>query len=325
MGRQKKEHLSFTVSTDEKTLATMHVRCWKAAILKHEALHMQKLIDAQRCFNHHVASVRGGGAKSEVVDLTQDDDDGDPVVVGLKENVQRWAWSNSDQNTVGDWASSNPGTRTITTIGNIDLNGKDFHRLLTTSTTNTEKYLNDNNIDAWMGMLQHRANHHPTDAKPTDRFLTTAVHRLLIPQGTMPNRWSTKLRGAVRLFLPWNVSGHHWVLLVIHRDTRHIISYDSMQPHQLEQAMQSAGRWLDNGADNGAKKGPWTTSVASRMPQQTNGFDCGVYVCLTADYLALEGQLPGDLSDRSRRMRVRMAVRFMQGLQSLVTYEPITL
>lgn len=307
----------------------MHVRCWKAAILKHEALHMRKLIDARRRFNHHVASVRGGGAKSEVVDLTQDDDDGDPVVdltqddddgdpvvVDFKENVKRWKLEESDRNTVSDWAF-NPGTHTIKTISNIDLNGKDFYRLLTKSTQDTEKYLNDNNIDAWMSMLQYRANHHPTDAKQTDRFLTTAVHRLLIPKGKMTDRWSTKLQGATRLFLPWNVSGNHWVLLVIHRNTRHIISYDSMQPHQLEQAMQSAGRWLDNG--------PWTTSVASHMPQQTNVFDCGVYVCLTADYLALEGQLPGDLSDRICRMRMRMAVRFMQGLKSLVTHERITL
>ena len=84
---------------------------------------------------------------------------------------------------------------------------------------------------------------------------------------------------AKTVYGPVNVSGRHWILLILNMQTKEISVYDPQgknQPYIVGKYQQ----WL------GALE--WSViypQLARRIPRQSNGWDCGVFVCMYASYL----------------------------------------
>ncbi|KDO30967.1 hypothetical protein SPRG_04155 [Saprolegnia parasitica CBS 223.65] len=76
--------------------------------------------------------------------------------------------------------------------------------------------------------------------------------------------------------------GSHWALLVYRRATNAFEFYDSSSNHNLNSAHELARvLLLALGRD------PATANIqAMACAQQTNGFDCGLYACLTAEWIS---------------------------------------
>ena len=86
--------------------------------------------------------------------------------------------------------------------------------------------------------------------------------------------------GSTTVYCPVNINNRHWILLILRRLTSKIEVYDP-QGNEHPDVIRKNKIFL----------GPaWQVSYPElvrfqRFPRQSNGFDCGVFVCLYASYL----------------------------------------
>ena len=100
------------------------------------------------------------------------------------------------------------------------------------------------------------------------------------------------------LLFPINCNNQHWILAVINLNERQFQCYDS-QGGKHEQVLAHLRQWLQD--EHRARKdsqldlSSWEDvfypvsllPTSTAMPAQTNGKDCGVFVCKLAEHLAL--------------------------------------
>jgi len=136
-------------------------------------------------------------------------------------------------------------------------------------------------------------------------------------------RWSKRVPGKDifaldKIFFPCNLSNVHWACAVIFVQEKRIQFYDSMT---------GDGMYHMNGLLNylkdewKAKKGgglpdleKWRLlSCTADTPVQENGFDCGVFTCMFADFLSMDRPL--SFSQRHvTECRKRIALSIMKGI-----------
>jgi Ulp1 family protease len=240
-------------------------------------------------------------------------------------------------------------SRTATTLFQIEVEHGDIVRLLGTASTAAARYLNDNTIDAWMRLLMRRTY----EQGGKDYFFSTQFYRRLL-DGENLLRWTsptvvsgilkparmfrvpkncsglTTIWQANRLFIPVILGGNHWVLVVVTvggNGARGIECYDSgaRYGHDLQVPMKLIRTWLQKewAKTSTVLEVPdpvlhtWPT-VRRPAPQQPNDYDCGVFVCMIADFLSNNESLEVPMQGPwLRSMRQRMAVRIRQGEDSL--------
>lgn len=115
------------------------------------------------------------------------------------------------------------------------------------------------------------------------------------------------------IFMPLNVGGAHWALLVIDFSKRKLCYYDSlsMRPGAEVEKVKAILQTLAAKENVSLAKKDWQC-VIEKCPQQTNGNDCGVFTCMAAERL-MQG-LPLDYSARDvpsarRRMLTELQKR----------------
>ena len=105
------------------------------------------------------------------------------------------------------------------------------------------------------------------------------------------HRWSKKFNifQKEKIFCPVNISNTHWTMLVMFIREKKIQYYDSMGntgKRYLHGALQYLGdeaRKLDHQAFDASE---WQLGNQSDTPQQENGFDCGVFSIMFADFIS---------------------------------------
>jgi Ulp1 family protease len=173
------------------------------------------------------------------------------------------------------------------------------------------------------------ANANATPRQPSHYFGSTFITRLmnLGPGGSRQydypgvRRWSKKFDvfAMRRVYMPVNINDTHWTLLVVDMEQKSITFYDSMNGAGSGY-LDAAIRWLaDEHQDK--KKGPlqpppnqW--SLQSRLPhvpQQGNGYDCGVFTSMCADYLTDDLPLQCYGQADMENFRLRIAAACMRG------------
>lgn len=198
--------------------------------------------------------------------------------------------SNDLQQQVDNLLSTRPTDTVVTMKFNIDISSRKLQCLQPRS------WLNDEIINFYMAMLQEREDMlcgNDSQRKKSHYFNSLFMGKLLEGQQyqySRVKRWSKKVDvfSCRRIFFPINISNSHWTLLVIWMDEKKIVYYDSMSGSGSVY-LKSAQQWLsDESLD---KKGAtfdtslWTLEVASDVPQQQNGFDCGMFALMCADFL----------------------------------------
>lgn len=110
-------------------------------------------------------------------------------------------------------------------------------------------------------------------------------------------KWSRQVPGKDifnldKLFIPVNVNGSHWTLIVVFMQKKRIKYFDSMSgsgslycegvlEYLKDEYHHTKGGTLD--------KEEWTiVGWTEDIPHQPNGFDCGVFVCTFADQVSLD-------------------------------------
>eukprot|EP01038_Epipyxis_sp_PR26KG_P006123 gene6123-8439_t len=187
-------------------------------------------------------------------------------------------------------------------------------------------WLNDEVINFYMCMLQVRdeklCTKYPSRV-PSYFFNSFFITKLLICDHgyTYGNvkRWSKKfdIFAMDKIFFPVNLNNSHWAMAVVYMRKKRICYYDSMS---CDGSIYLKGlmRWIKDEGTH--KKGgmvvdesEWELSQKEpNVPQQRNGFDCGVFSTICADFIS--DDLPLRYSQiHMQQFRVKTAAAILRG------------
>jgi len=89
-----------------------------------------------------------------------------------------------------------------------------------------------------------------------------------------------------KVFVPINIHNMHWVLAVAFMQKKTIVYYDSLRDESKGKIyLKCMLRYLSDEAEDKQQyfnKVEWKLLI-KKVPQQTNGNDCGVFACMFAD------------------------------------------
>ncbi|CAM9190186.1 unnamed protein product, partial [Ectocarpus sp. 12 AP-2014] len=132
----------------------------------------------------------------------------------------------------------------------------------------------------------------------------SAKERHVLVKRFTKNKVST---GPVKIFVPVNVGRSHWIMIMIDVKSKRVVSMDSLNsPNDgvrndmidwIEQEHRSRRRKFD--------RREWTSS-AKKVPQQTNGWDCGPFALMFAAFVSNDKKLNFNQEDVPK-MRNRIA------------------
>lgn len=161
-------------------------------------------------------------------------------------------------------------------------------------------WLNDEVINFYMELLQDRdrALCNKDSTRKSSHYFNSFFMAKLLDTGDKctytydaVKRWTKRfdIFAKRRIYFPVNIRNTHWTHLVVHMETRQIHYYDSMGSDG-SMYQKAILRWIGDEAK--VKKG-WDTydlncwtlvDHGGDIPQQSNGFDCGVFSCIFADF-----------------------------------------
>ena len=192
------------------------------------------------------------------------------------------------------------GTVKINQNGRNIIDERDLGALLGGHPRDKDNYLNNFVIDAYLNVLiKNRPPTMKAESLEWEEFETKPVKEVLKSKAAI-------LEQDV-VMVPCN-SGHseHWFLLVLLPREKKIVALDSKAGAFTKPTVESAITKMWNclqQLDAGLDMSEWCFSCNSQqdIPQQQNGFDCGVYVCAYARCLVLQSPMVSGCSLQSFR------------------------
>ena len=121
-----------------------------------------------------------------------------------------------------------------------------------------------------------------------------------------------------KIFFPCNVNNNHWCCVVAFMQEKRIQYYDSMGGHgiyYLEGLMKYIkDEWKAKKDGELPDPDMWKlVTCESDIPRQLNGFDCGVFTCMFADFLSCDRPLSFS-QNHITQCRERIALSIMKGV-----------
>ncbi|EMC91237.1 hypothetical protein BAUCODRAFT_57025, partial [Baudoinia panamericana UAMH 10762] len=161
-------------------------------------------------------------------------------------------------------------------------------------------WLTDNAIAFWEEYLEHeKLTNYPKAQivllRPSMSFLLLKTPDPLSLKSALPDFTNT-----THIFLPVNdcrqvdvaEGGSHWSLLLVSVIDGVAFHYDSLYPSNVQEAKLSAHRLSQLVGK------PFKFINLEDSPQQENGMDCGVYVCLLMQHLLISRLLKAHAQDK---------------------------
>lgn len=163
-------------------------------------------------------------------------------------------------------------------------------------------WLNDNVINYFFAEydLRDKANQRSASRKPTKFFDSHFMTRIMmggVYSYTEVRRWTKRQNLSLcdKVMIPINISNQHWALLVLRMTSKTISYYDSMGgdgskyfdillQYLEDESKGEAGLGKDAWV---FKRRQWKCTNC-KTPQQSNGYDCGVFCILIADLISLD-------------------------------------
>jgi sentrin-specific protease 1 len=184
-------------------------------------------------------------------------------------------------------------------------------------------WLNDEVINFYMSMLQERDDRlcQEQPGRSSSHYFNSFFMSKLLEKGTYTfsnvRRWTKKfdVSSKDKIFLPVNISNTHWTLAVVYVRKKEIVYFDSMNGDGTRY-LQALARWFREDVKD--KKGvevdtsEWALRNELNVPQQQNGFDCGVFAVTFADFLS--DNLPLQFNQQEiTENRLRFASSIIEG------------
>lgn len=209
-------------------------------------------------------------------------------------------------------------SRVVISNYQIDLTVRDLQTL------RPAQWLNDNIIDFYFNMISEQ---NPQYFSWTSHFYTTLKARGYSGVQRWGKRKKLNLFEKSLVFIPINISSTHWALATIDNKAKTLAYYDSLNALNTnsEEEEERIARFPGLELIKTYMKGEVgrlqlgnTVDVDSyelldqiKVPQQQNGFDCGVFTCVCAYYLSTHKPLTYSQKDIPT-FRARMIYELIQ-------------
>ncbi|CUM49144.1 unnamed protein product [Debaryomyces tyrocola] len=207
--------------------------------------------------------------------------------------------SNDHLQTVNKYWNQPPGS-VVSSAFQIEITTRDLQTLC------DGQWLNDNVIDFYFNLVTAK---NQSVFGWTTHFFTTL--KLKGYQGVA--RWSKRKKVNVTekdlILVPINIMGTHWALAVVNNKEEKFQYFDSLSSNGNLQALQILKSYMiQEGKKQNSSIDFEKYSLMKNMPspQQLNGFDCGVFACICAKYVAQWKKLTYGQKDM-KLIRRRMA------------------
>ena len=260
---------------------------------------------------------------------------------GSRELPKR-ALTAAEQQRVDEWLAPGGGapTEELAELNNVPVSRRDI------ATLRPGEWLNDEVINFYMELLKQRASADMSlgDGKrfPKCHIFCTMFYPKLMQNATFDysrvRRWTMAKKmahgdvfGMDLVLVPIHCNGNHWTLAVINFVDKRFEYHDSLRGSgrhviknlrdwlRKESADKRKCEWegweeIAGHPNDGEWRNGWSEKEWERgIPQQRNGFDCGVFMCKNADYHARDGLLNFTQADIDYfRRRIVLEIRNCQ-------------
>ncbi|XP_060881028.1 sentrin-specific protease 1-like [Metopolophium dirhodum] len=167
--------------------------------------------------------------------------------------------------------------------------GKNIKKMDLKTIYNPTAWLNDEVINHYLGMIVDRD---PTNIHTFDTFF----YSKLSSQGYQSvRRWSRKkdIFACKKMFSPIHL-GNHWCLICVNFIEKTVKYYDSLggkNSNCLNIIFNYLKQEYENKKNEKFDSSGWQIMDAEDCPKQKNGYDCGVFTCVNAEYLSRDAKL----------------------------------
>jgi len=211
-------------------------------------------------------------------------------------------------------------TETAHLILNAEVSHANLQRLQTRATLkDIDKYLDDEIVNRYLNHCLTREDENISSnlsgRKRSHFFSSFFVQRMFDEKNSDPNlrgqynymnvkSWSKKVHGKdifnmKYIFVPIHKDGNHWTLAVIDMEKKCIQYYDSCAGDK--NAAKHGSKIMDSllayvadeykykgskgGQEMNVSKWELINCSTTASPQQTNGYDCGLFLCMTCKFI----------------------------------------
>lgn len=171
------------------------------------------------------------------------------------------------------------------------------------------QWLNDNVIDFYLNLV--------TELQERVYCWTTHFYTTLKKNGYKGvARWAKRRKINVvdmkTVIVPINSMNTHWAVAVVDNEQHTISYYDSLGSNGNRAAVELLEHYMQQEAERlGVPVHQYRLSPNMKTPQQQNGYDCGVFTCTVAKFIALSSPLLFSQKDMPV-IRRRMAFEIVQ-------------
>jgi Ulp1 protease family, C-terminal catalytic domain len=174
------------------------------------------------------------------------------------------------------------------------------------------EWLRDDVLDAYMALLQERAFKDGRKFKflPTHFYQVISTPDYSVRSGLQYMKEQDIFHWQY-LFIPINVDGNHWVMVLVDLANKVMWSLDPLPTKSMSPQLAIVARFLCDLAQLRnqvpLQVQSWSRMPMTNIPTQKDGFNCGVYVLLYAELISRPAVLaidPTTLADMRNRIAV---------------------
>lgn len=111
-----------------------------------------------------------------------------------------------------------------------------------------------------------------------------------------------------RVLVPFNVGESHWCLALLDVERRVVKVFDSYNQYMTRGTHEMATHLADYARERVSSRDAWIIRTVPNLAQQTNSYDCGVFVCAYVEALLTDQDPLGINTDTVRALRARLLV-----------------
>jgi len=184
-------------------------------------------------------------------------------------------------------------------------------------------WLNDEVINFYMSMLQERDSQLAVEGRRTSHYFNSFFMSKLLEREQYAysnvRRWSKSFDvfSKDKIFIPVNIHNTHWTMAVVFIVKKEVHYYDSMSGSGRKY-LSALQQWLKDEAKD--KKGVDLDTADWKLldrepdvPQQSNGYDCGVFSIMCADYLSDDLPIGSYSQSEMPAYRVKIGCSILRG------------
>jgi Ulp1 family protease len=195
----------------------------------------------------------------------------------------------------------NPDDHVVTIINRIIILQRDINCL------NQGNWINDKIVDASLWLLQQQ--HRSLDLLCISSYFITKLLEGGVYSYDNVRRWQIKIHNYKTIAIPINLSNNHWTMALINMTEKSISYFDSVNGNG-QFHIEAILRFIkDDELNKNITPSTWSCHQIQDIPQQTNSYDCGIYMIAAIEKYTTKLPLdytPEDIASKRKDIQLRI-------------------